>query len=106
VDIWKVGDEWFLGHDIPEHKFDIDSLPASKVWFHAKNMEAFVEMFYTDFNVFYQTVEPVVVTSKNHLWYHTGYVSEKGICVLPERNGFLVFDCSTGICSDYIERFK
>lgn len=106
VDVWKVGDKWFLGHDAPEYEVDINSLPIDKIWFHAKDMESFISLFYSGAHVFYQTTEVVVVTNKGHLWYHTGHVSMYGICVLPEKNGFLVFDTSSGICSDYIERFK
>ena len=43
VDIWFLKKNFYLGHDAPEHKVDMKFIKTKKLWFHAKNIEAFHE---------------------------------------------------------------
>ena len=40
VDVWKIFDKYFLGHDYPKYKIDKKFLKNKKLWCHAKNLAA------------------------------------------------------------------
>lgn len=108
VDVWYKNRMFWLGHDKPDYGISQTTLEnwAGNLWIHAKNIEAFKILSEQRYHVFYHTVEPVVITSYGHNWYYTGLDSSNGICVLPELHNFNIPVGSTGICSDYIEKFK
>lgn len=108
IDVWYKNRMFWLGHDKPDYGINQSLLDGwgENIWIHAKNLEAFKRLSEQRYHVFYHTIEPVVITSRGHSWYYTGLDSSGGICVLPELHDFNVPTGSTGICSDYIEKFK
>jgi len=106
VDVWRVDDHWYLGHDAPQHKVDFDFIfHSSRLWVHAKNNLALFELLkYPEINVFWHETDKYTLTSHGFVWCYPGSKSIKNyntISVLPESVGQDVSDFH-GICSDFI----
>lgn len=118
VDVWYLNDsnEFFLGHDNPEHIVDYRFLKEYKdnLWIHCKNADAFRMLLPTSLNVFVHDVDMYAITSKSFVWAFPDNppVSLTTVCVLPEYKKNLE-DVSIeyvskfwGVCSDYIDWVK
>jgi len=110
VDIWKINNEIFLGHDKPQYKINISWLDdrANKLWVHCKNIEAleFLNNFNYNINYFWHQEDTVTLTSKNHIWAYPGKQPIKNsIAVMPEIYNDVIINC-IGVCSDYISNYK
>ena len=44
IDVWRIGEKWFLGHDNPQYKVDLKFLQNERLLCHAKNLEALDHM--------------------------------------------------------------
>ena len=46
VDIRYLNDGFYLGHDVPQYKVQSDWILTrkAKIWFHCKNLEAFLQL--------------------------------------------------------------
>ncbi len=109
IDIRKVGDDLFLGHDTPQYKVDYNWLidRKDKLWIHCKNVEA-MEWFDSnrEFNYFWHEKDTVTLTSNGSIWAFPGKQPIKNsIAILPEIFNDNISQCS-GICSDYIQQYK
>lgn len=75
IDLWKVNNEFFLGHDKPLYKVSFDWLAErkNKLWIHTKNFSAFESLLETKkgFIFFYYASEPLVLVSNGKIWTHT-----------------------------------
>ena len=107
IDAWFLDNQWFLGHDAPEHKIQEQFLFIDGLWIHAKNLSALSRLTVLDTNYFWHQQDNYTLTSKNYIWTYPGFgLTEKSICVMPETvPDFLITQCS-GICSDFIEDYK
>ena len=109
IDIRKVGDDLFLGHDTPQYKVDYNWLidRKDKLWIHCKNVEA-MEWFDSnrEFNYFWHEKDTVTLTSNGSIWAFPGKQPIKNsIAILPEIFNDNISQCR-GICSDYIQQYK
>lgn len=110
VDVWFINNNFFLGHDEPQYKIDIDWIDnrSHKLWVHCKNtnaLEFFNKLDY-DINYFWHEIDTVTLTSKKHIWAYPGKQPIKNsIAVMPEINNDKVSQC-LGICSDYIQNYR
>lgn len=110
IDIWYIDGLLYLGHDEPQYGIDFKWIQdrVSRLWVHCKNVEAviyFKECEY-DVNYFWHQEDTLTLTSHNHIWAYPGKQPIKGsIAVMPEIHNDNLSEC-TGICSDYIERYK
>ena len=110
VDIWKVNDKFYLGHDTFQYEIDISWIDdrAHKLWVHCKNIEVleFLNKYNYDINYFWHKNDTVTLTSKNYIWAYPGKQSIKNsIAVLPEIYNDNLNNC-LGICSDFIQNYK
>ena len=112
IDVWLKSGSWYLGHDDPVTKIDIDYLTNKNLWCHAKNIEALDAMLsHGSIRCFWHQKDDVTLTSDNYIWTYPGKkLVKNSICVMPEWVGIVKGDnrlnqCS-GICSDLIENFK
>jgi hypothetical protein len=110
VDVWKVDEELFLGHNIPQHRVNISWIQdrARKLWVHCKNVEAleFFNGLTSNINYFWHQEDTATLTSKKHIWAYPGSQPIKNsIAVLPELLGDNISECY-GICSDYIIKYN
>lgn len=110
IDLWKVNDEFFLGHDKPEHKIKLNWLNERKenLWIHTKNFLAFEELLKinNNYKFFYHTNEPLVFISNGVIWSHKPheiYYPEKCIIPLLDKNSLTDIKKKNwlGICTDY-----
>ena len=110
VDLWKISEKFYLGHDEPnlitsyewlEFRFD-------KLWIHCKNIEAldFFVKNNLNCNYFFHQNDHVVLTSKNYLWvFPNKEYTENSIVVAITKNSILDVARSKiipfGVCTDY-----
>ena len=109
IDVWMIDGVLFLGHDEPQYGVTQHWLNerCERLWIHCKNVEA-IEWFNTidGFNYFWHQEDTVALTSMNIIWAYPGKQPIKGsIAVMPEIHNDNLDVCS-GICSDYIYRYK
>ena len=110
VDIWKINDKFYLGHDTFQYEIDISWIGDRdhKLWVHCKNIEVleFLNKYNYDINYFWHENDTVTLTSKNYIWAYPGKQSIKNsIAVLPEIYNDNLNNC-LGICSDFIQNYK
>jgi len=106
IDVRFLNNKWYLGHDKPTYEIFFDFLLNDKFWIHAKTVETLHELMKYNVHCFYHENDPCVLTSKGYIWTYPGYpLKEISICVLPELNNIIEFNCA-GICSDNIKKYK
>lgn len=113
TDVWVIGEDFYLGHDEPEHYitlYDLEQL-APKSIFHAKNDQSLQYFTTTDFHYFSHEKDSVVLTSKQWLWYYPGVnpvlkPNNKAIAVMPESAKAFDISHFYGICTDKILHYK
>jgi hypothetical protein len=105
IDVWFINNSFYLGHDQPQYKINHDFLINEKLWCHAKNINALIEMNNYPIHYFWHDKDDFTLTSKNYIWaYPSKNVNKNTIIVLPEIYNSNVFECK-GVCSDYIIRY-
>ena len=88
IDLRKINDKFFLGHDSPDYKVSLGWLEERKknLWIHTKNFNAFEALLEmnNNFTFFYYTSEPLVLVSNGKIWCHRPekIVNPKN-CVVP-----------------------
>ena len=106
VDVWSINNKLFLGHDEPQYETNIDFLNNTKLWCHAKNLEALEKLLSEKIHCFWHQNDDYTLTSRNIIWAYPGKILNKNsICVMPESAGIKDIknlDC-LGICSDFIQ---
>lgn len=110
IDVWFENNEFYLGHDEPTYKTNLQFLKNPKFWCHAKNLSALDEMIkHQDIHCFWHQTDDVILTSNKFFWVYPGkeILSYKSIAVVPEKISF-DWDISKayGVCSDYLSRYK
>jgi hypothetical protein len=106
VDIW-FNKCFYLGHDFPQYKISKKFLLNKKLWCHAKNLDALYELHKIKAKYFWHQNDDYTLTSNNYIWTYPGKtLSKKSICVLPEIKKTKIPKFISGICSDYIEKYK
>jgi hypothetical protein len=110
VDIWKVSDELFLGHDGPLYFCDFHDLDVIKdrLWIHCKNIPAlnYFHNLGAVFNYFWHENDVVTLTSKGFIWAFPGKQPIlNSIAVMPEIFGDQFGSFNSGVCSDYISLY-
>ena len=115
VDLRKIKDKFFLGHDNPDYQVSLDWLNERKknLWIHTKNFNAFEALLElnNNFSFFYYTFEPLVLVSNGKIWCHQPekIVNPKN-CVVPFLDKSSVFRNKEfnwyGVCTDYPLIFK
>jgi len=92
IDIWKIENDWWLGHDKPQYKVSLEWLTdiSRSAWCHLKNSEAFELPCY--FNRFWHDSDDYVFTSKGYVLIHSGLDIIKienaniAVCMMPEHH--------------------
>ena len=106
IDVWWHNKNFYLGHDEPMYKVEKKYLQNYKLWCHAKNIEAILQMRENDIHYFWHQEDKITLTSKNYIWAYPGSQPiENSIAVLPEIYKEDVSKC-IGICSDDIINYK
>lgn len=112
VDVWyNDRDGYYLGHDYPQYKVDIEFLTNTRLWIHCKNSLALYKLTnFKGLNYFWHQNDDYTLTSQNMIWCYPGKTipflnKERAICVMPEIHLTNV-EGFGGICSDNIEYYR
>jgi hypothetical protein len=106
VDVWYINNYFWLGHDGPCYKTNYKFLMDEKLWCHAKNLDALIQMKKYAIHYFWHENDTVTLTSKNYIWAYPGKQPIKNsIAVMPELYKEDVSLCR-GVCSDFIIQYK
>jgi hypothetical protein len=105
IDVWFIDNFFYLGHDKPQYKIDHHFLTNEKLWCHAKNINALIEMSKYSIHYFWHDKDDFTLTSKNYIWaYPCKNINKNTIIVLPEIHNIETSGCK-GVCSDYIIKY-
>ena len=107
VDVWRIPDGLYLGHDEPFYKIDYSFLINKHLWIHCKNEEAFVYLSQNPkLHVFYHN-NGIALTSKGYLFTAPGSIlGHKSIAVMPELFPNWDISLACGVCTDYPLNYK
>jgi hypothetical protein len=109
IDLWKIKEKIYLGHDEPQYIINnINFLNNKKLWVHCKNNESLEFCLKNNFHCFFHNNDNYTITSKGYIWAYPGKEFNSNLCisVLPELNNFFILKNCYGICSDYIIKIK
>lgn len=111
VDIWKINNDFFLGHDSPDYLiyksflYDIQFY----LWIHCKNFEAFSDLsqdFRLKANVFFHNQDDYTLTSNGIIWAFPNRKVDKN-CVIVKLEYDPNFKTKVyGICSDFVINYR
>lgn len=109
IDVWRVGESIYLGHDEPQYLIDFNWLfeRQEKLWIHCKSLETltFFNLNSNSYNYFFHDQDAATLTSKGFIWAYPGKQPVlNSIAVLPETNNDDLSKC-IGVCSDFIQKF-
>ena len=111
VDVWKIDEKIYLGHDGPDWLVDMDWLNDRRqhLWIHCKNIAALEHSCRWYLHYFWHQEDDYTLTSKQWVWAYPdkpfAHKYNRTVTVLPEWNDTDVTGFA-GICSDYIESYK
>lgn len=114
VDVWRVDNQFALGHDAPVFQVPFSFLQQPQLWLHCKNLDALDTLKdpYYNLNAFFIDKDDCTLTTKNYIWLSPSHkkVQPRSICVMPEDSRW-DFDPArfvefSGICSDNIYYYK
>lgn len=113
IDVWLVGQDWFLGHDFPNEQVDLSFFERPQVWTHCKNLVGYVSLYNNPkAHVFWHDRDDFVYTSKGIKWANVGIITYDGVMVMPEYNNLVTTKLKNktisplGICSDNFSLFE
>jgi hypothetical protein len=110
IDLRKINNDLYLGHNVPEHKVSIQWLKerSEHLWIHCKNLDALTFLLERpEFNCFYHDRDDFTLTSHNYIWTYPGKpASSFSIVCLPEIISFDHVQNAHGICSDYVGVYR
>ena len=107
IDVWKINDSWWLGHDGPENETSEDFIDQKGLLLHAKNLEAFKTMLEAELHCFWHQDDHYALTSRGLIISYPGYAAGSNvICMKPELLSMdTIVDCYA-VCSDYVGIFQ
>lgn len=110
LDLWKINDIFFLGHDKPQYIIEKEFLfkYKNKIYCHCKNIDALHYLISNNIDIeyFYHNKDDCVLTSKNKIWTFPGKkLTNMSICVMPEIFNIEPKNC-LGVCTDYPNKYN
>jgi hypothetical protein len=102
IDLWRINDRFWFGHDEPKYLADEVLLHSKNLWIHAKNLEA-LHSLTPDLRYFWHQNDDYTLTSDNFIWtFPENKTCNKCIIVDNNRNWRQKNYNCFGICTDYI----
>ena len=103
IDVWKVGDKIFLGHDNPQYPVDVSFFNHIGLWCHAKNLEALQFLLELGITCFYHNIDDFTLTNNRYIWTYPGKPVTRRSIIVDLSNNWIEknYDCY-GVCVDYI----
>jgi len=81
IDVWVINNDYFLGHDEPRYKTNVDFLSNDRFWCHAKNADALCKMIEDSIHCFWHANDDASITSRGHIWCNPGKHFKNSIMV-------------------------
>lgn len=112
VDVWFDDDSFWLGHDAPTYRIDIEFLYKEGLWIHCKSIQALQMVKNLPVNYFSIDKDDFTLTSKGWLWLSPTYQNfyKGAICVMPEDSRWMFNHTHlvdfAGICSDNVYYYR
>lgn len=114
IDLRYINNEFWLGHDKPDYKVDLNwlELRKDKLWIHCKDKDSasVLTKLTNKFKFFCHTQDDYVLTSTNHLWVHDLLNTIDETSIIPLMTLDDVENYLGGkpfaICSDYVSKIK
>lgn len=107
IDVWKINDDWWLGHDMPQYKLRSTSLlEERKVWCHAKNLLAFCDLLKLGAHCFWHQNDDYTLTSKQYIWTFPEKSTMIGPMIIVMKTNDVITQQCSGICSDYVNELR
>ncbi len=116
VDIWLVGEDFYLGHDKPTYRVHSNFVLNTHLWFHCKTVETLAALMNNQCSkVFFHADDEATIavdtgTSAKWIWTHpnTKTLTSRSVAVLPERSAWTKANLEgcAGICSDWVAEYK
>ena len=107
IDVWRIGNKYYLGHDSVQESVSKDFLLQRGVWVHSKSVNALNVCLNDNIHCFFHNTDDVTLTSRNFMWVYPGKSLGRdasiSILVLPETDD--VPHCY-GICDDNINKYR
>lgn len=104
IDVWRIDNQMFLGHDSPQYKIDYNFLENKKLWCHAKNHEALMVMTHNHkINCFWHDTDKYTLTSRGFVWvYPNVELPKNSVAVMPEKTNYSIDDLKKcyAVCTD------
>ena len=100
IDVWFTEGKFWLGHDQPDYLIEESYLENTKLWCHAKNLQALEKMLPNQkIHCFWHQTDDVQLTSRGYIWtYPNKPYGEMSICVLPDSPEQI--QGAAGLCLD------
>lgn len=113
IDVWRIKNEWFLGHDGPDYKVSEDFIGQQGLWLHCKNLDALHILSIAPFRYeyFWHQNDDFTLTSNGFIWTYPGKeLTNNSIAVQPEaRDDWWQWTktCKNiaGVCTKYVNQF-
>lgn len=111
IDVWYKNNNWYLGHDQPQYLINEFFLQSTKLWCHAKNLDALNLMLKNNkIHCFWHQNDNFTLTSKNFIWtYPNKKTTSKSILVInnhgKQYRDLYKSNKLYGICTDYPLKF-
>jgi hypothetical protein len=102
IDVWFIGGEFFLGHDVPTYLIDKSwiMIRSASLWCHAKDIEAMEQLLLMDdVNCFWHETDRMTLTSAGIPWMYPGNYTTNGVTVEVDKPKAI--PNVWGICTDY-----
>jgi hypothetical protein len=105
IDLRVIGDDFFLGHDHPQYKINLDWLLKRKnnLWIHLKNINSLYYMN-KELHYFWHESDQFTITSKGIIWTYPGFI-KNAITVIKTKQKNIPTNIF-GICTDYVDYYK
>lgn len=104
IDVWKIGDHYFLGHDEPKYEIGLAWLRnySERFWLHAKNLAALENLgIIHGLHCFWHENDKYTLTSYGRIWIYPGQPLSKIGVIVHLGPDFKEKDSVYGICTDY-----
>lgn len=110
IDLWAIENNFFLGHDNPTYKIDLNFLDKTEFFVHCKNEEA-LECLHNNSlkcEYFWHDSDKYTITSKGNIWTYMGsYCPKNSIALMPELfDSDIDYKHCYGICSDEVTFYR
>jgi len=113
IDLRKVDDKLYLGHDTPDNAVDYEWLlkRKDKLWIHVKDISAFCFCLNKQLRYFFHENERHTLISNGVIWSHDlNEATEQSIIPLIKdkitKKQLEKYKNVYGICSDYVAHYR